>query len=107
VTFLVQYFFTPLDTLVVKTLEGELYIVITAYCVAFVIIILRICTIPTYRVYQLYDSSRSSLADCALVESSNCKVFYNQQGHCERRTECLPHTQSQDDVHGLCNLQLF
>jgi len=51
-------------------------------------IILCICTIPAYSVYQLYDSGRSSSADSALVEGSNRKVFYTQQGHCDRHNAC-------------------
>ena len=79
---------------VVKTLEGERYIVITVYYVncfcifrifCTVIIILRICTIPAYSVYQLYGSGRSSSADSALEEGSN---FYTQQGHYDRHNAC-------------------
>ena len=49
-------FFAPLgDLLVMKTLEDEWYIAIKAY-VSLYYHIMCICAIPTYRVYQLYDS---------------------------------------------------
>jgi len=39
-------------------------------------------------VSTLTYSSRSSLIGTALVQYSNCKVFYTQQGHCYRHNAC-------------------
>ena len=44
---------------------------------------------------HLYSSGSSS-TDPALMESSNCKVFYIQREHCDR--QCLPPPKSQDGV---------
>ena len=41
----------------------------------------------------------SHTSSSGLVESDNCNVFYTQQEHCDKRTKCLPLSQSQYGVH--------